>query len=527
MKVLISDKLAPEGIKVLEEEGLEVIDKRPSSEDELKELIKDVDAIIIRSGTKLTSEVIKSANSLKVIGRAGVGLDNVDIDTASRRGIIVMNAPGGNTISTCEHTWALILALKRNIPQAWQSFLKGEWKRSKFMGKEVYGKVLGVIGLGRIGREVSRRALAFGMKVIAYDPYISEDIAKKSEVKLVSFEDVLKNADIITIHTPLSKDTQHLISEKEFSLMKDGVKIINCARGGIIDEQALYKALKEGKVSGVGLDVYEEEPPPPDWPLREFSQRCVFTPHLGASTQEAQVNVAIEIAHCVADALKSKGIRNAVNFPSMDVELLKTIRPYIELGEKMGLFGSQIISSRIKKIKIGFWGEISEFDSQPLLLSVLKGFLTPIVEENVNYVNSLQIAQERGLVVKISKSPQDEEFASALSVVLESEKEKLTLVGTVFASNRARIVKINEFYVEAIPQGWILVISNIDKPGVIGSLGTILGRNSINIAGMTFGRKTPGGEALTILNIDSPLPDKVLDEIKSQGFVIDAKVIKL
>ena len=355
MRVLISDKLAQEGIEVLQKEGFEIINEQPSSQEELCELIKDVEAIIIRSGTKVTAEVISRAQKLKVIGRAGVGLDNVDVEAASRRGIIVMNAPGGNTIATCEHTWAMILALKRNIARAHPSITCGEWKRSQFMGKEVYGKVLGIIGLGRIGREVAKRAIAFGMKVIGYDPYITEEVAAKAEVKLVSLEELLREADIITVHTPLTNDTRYLISDREFSLMKKGAKIINCARGGIIDERALYRALKEEKISGAALDVYENEPPGGDFPLFEFKDRCVFTPHLGASTKEAQINVAVEIAHCVAAALKDQGIKNAVNFPSIDMELLQRLGPYIQLGEKMGMLASQLIEARVKRIKVGFW----------------------------------------------------------------------------------------------------------------------------------------------------------------------------
>jgi len=526
MKVLITDKLAPEGIEILKKEGFEVIVKSPDSVQELYELIKDVEGIIIRSQTKLTSDVIEKAQNLKVIGRAGVGLDNVDIESASRKGIIVMNAPGGNTISTCEHTWALILSLKRNIPQAHESIVNGEWKRSKFMGKEVYGKILGIIGLGRIGREVAKRAISFGMKVIAYDPFISEEIARKSDVKLVSLEELLKESDIITIHTPLTEETRHLISYKEFSMMKKGTKIVNCARGGIIDEEALYKALEEGKISGAALDVYEKEPPE-DNPLFKFKDRCIFTPHLGASTQEAQVNVAIEISKCVADALKNKGIKNAVNFPCVDLELLKVLKPYIELGEKMGLLASQLVNWRVKRIKIGFWGEVSGFDSQPILLSILKGFLEPIIEENVNYVNAYQLVKERAITVKTSKSAEDEEFANALTLVLEEDKEQLLIVGTVFTQKRPRIVKINNFYVEIIPQGWLLFISNKDKPGIIGGIGTVLGKNNINIAGMTFGRKEPGGEALTILNVDGFVPREVMEEIKTLPHIIDVKLIKL
>lgn len=527
MRVLISDKLAQAGVDILTEEGFEVINKQPSSKEELYELIKDADAIVVRSATKVTQDVIEKAQNLKVIGRAGVGIDNVDVDAASRRGIIVMNAPGGNTIATCEHTWALILALKRNVAQAHQSTVSGEWKRSQFMGKEVYGKVLGVVGLGRIGREVSRRAAAFGMKVLVYDPFISEEIAAKIEAKLVSLEELLKESDIVTVHTPLTEETKHVISDKEFSLMKKGAKIINCARGGIIDEAALCRALKNEVIAGAAFDVYEQEPPGPDSPLWEFKDRCVFTPHLGASTKEAQVNVAVEIAQCVSDVLKDRGIKNAVNFPSMDKELMQRLGPYIHLGEKMGLLSSQLVGARVKQIKIGFWGEISEFDSQPLMLSAIKGFLTPAVEETVNYVNAQQIAKERGINVKITKSAQDEEFANALTLVAESGKKSMVIVGTVFSKNRSRIVKIDDYYVEAIPQGWLMIIYNMDRPGLIGGIGTILGQNKINIAGMSFGRKDKGGDALTTVNVDTEVPADVLEKIKALENVIDVKVIKL
>ena len=526
LKVLISDRLAEEGVKILEgQEGLSVELKTGLSPEKLKEIIGDYDGLIVRSATKVTKDVLEKASKLKVIGRAGVGLDNIDLKIATSKGVIVMNTPAGNTISTCEHTISMMLALSRNIPQADFSTKKGEWKRSKFMGVEVYGKILGIFGLGRIGTEVAKRAIAFGMKIIACDPYLTLEKAEELGIELVEAGELFKKSDYITVHVPLSDETKHIISDKEFNLMKDGVRIINCARGGIIDEKALAGALKSKKVTAAALDVFEKEPPT-DSSLLELDN-LVATPHLGASTEEAQVNVAIEIAESVKDALLKGIIRNAANYPCLEPEVCKVLNPYISLSEKLGLFTGQIIGGRLFKVNIEYNGEITKMDCSPLTLSLLKGLLTPSLRETVNFVNALTLAKERGIKVSQVKSTQSEEFANLITITAETDKDNHCVSGTLFTNKEMRIVKLDDFYIEAIPKGPMLIINNLDKPGIIGNLGMLLGKHDINIAGMNFGRKTPGGNSITVLNVDSPVSDDVLSRIRQLENILSVKMVKL
>ncbi len=527
MKILISDPLAEEGIKILKEEKEFSVDiKTGLTSEELSKIIGDYEALIVRSATKVTKEVIKNAENLKVIGRAGVGLDNVDLESATQKGIVVMNTPSGNTISAAEHTLSLILALSRNISRADASVKKGEWQRSKFMGVELYDKTLGVIGLGRIGTEVAKRAISFGMKVIAYDPFVTLEFAQGLGIRLTELSELLETSDYISIHTPLTDQTLHMISKKEFSSMKKGVRIINCARGGIIDENALIEALKEKRVSGCALDVFEKEPPG-NTELLKFDN-VVLTPHLGASTEEAQVSVAIEIAESVRDCLLGKGIRNAANFPCVEPEVYKILSPYINLVEKMGQLSAQLIEGRIEEVKILYSGEIvTKFPTEPLTSSCIRGLLSPILKETVNFVNALALAKERGIRLQEIKTTKEEEFVTLITLDIRSDKEERRVEGTLFAKDLARIVKIDSFYVEAIPFGYMVVTQNWDRPGIIGNLGTILGKNNINIAGMTFGRESEGGRAITVLNVDSSVPSSVLEEIKGCPHILSVKLIKL
>lgn len=525
-KVLVSDSLSEEGLKVLKnEKDLQVDVKLKLPPEELKTIIKDYDALVVRSSTKVTKDIIASAEKLKVIGRAGVGLDNVDAEAASKRGIIVMNTPAGNTISTCEHTMSLMLSMSRNVPQANASLREGKWDRNKYMGVELYGKTLGIVGLGRIGTEVAKRATSFGMMVIAYDPYLTVERALELGVELVDLKEIIKRSDYITVHTPITDETKHLIGDEEFAQMKQGVRIINCARGGIINEQALLRAIESGKVSGAALDVYENEPP------KDFSmfknEKLVATPHLGASTEEAQVNVAIEVAKQVADALLGRGCRNAVNVPCVDPELLQIIRPYIELAEKMGLMIAQLSEGRIGEVKIEYSGDIVAHDLAPVTIAFLKGFLTPILQETVNFVNASVIAKERGIKVVETKSSQMEEFANLIAIEARTDKAKVRAAGTLSPRKEPRIVKINDFYVEAATTGYLLILSNQDRPGIIGQVGNILGQNKINIAGMTLGRIKAGGTAMTVLNVDEEVPDGVMKQIRAAQNIIDAKLVKL
>ncbi|MEW6008564.1 MAG: phosphoglycerate dehydrogenase [Candidatus Omnitrophota bacterium] len=524
--ILVSDKLAEEGLKIFNSEKSFKVDvKTGLSPKELQAIIKDYDCLVVRSATKVTADIIQEAKNLKIIGRAGVGLDNVDLEAANKKGIIVMNTPAGNTISTSEHTMSLILSLSRNIPSADVSMKKGEWERNKFMGVELYGKTLGLVGMGKIGSEVAKRALSFGMVVIAYDPFLSKEAASQLGVELVELKDLLTQSDYISIHAPLTDDTRNMISTKELALVKKSVRIINCARGGIVDENALILAVKEGKIAGFALDVYEKEPPGKN----EFLDlnNCVLTPHLGASTAEAQVNVAIQIAEQIRDALLGKGIRNAANYPCLEPEVCKVMSPYITLAEKLGLFASQIVEGRIQDINITYSGEIAKYDLKTLTMAVTKGILYSMLQDSVNFVNALSLAQERRIKVNEIKSNRVEEFANLIEVIIKTDKGQLRTAGTLSANGQPRIVLINNFYVEVSPSGFMLVIDNIDKPGIIGTVGTVIGKNKINIAGMTFGRESQGGKAITVLNVDSAVSDKVISEIKENKNIKKVRFIKL
>ncbi|MCM8799762.1 MAG: phosphoglycerate dehydrogenase [Candidatus Omnitrophica bacterium] len=527
IKILISDPLSEEGINILKiVEDFHVDIKTDLKPQELKEIIKDYDALIVRSATKVTKEIIDSSKNLKVIGRAGVGLDNVDLESATQKGIIVMNTPAGNTISTAEHTFALILALSRNIPQANNSVKRGEWKRSQFMGVELYNKVLGIIGLGRIGSEVAKRAQAFGMRVLAYDPYLRREIAQQLGVEIVELRELLTESDYITVHTPLTEETKHIISDEEFALMKDGVRIINCARGGVIDEKALLNALKEKKVAGAALDVFEVEPPSKDSELLKLDN-VIVSCHLGASTEEAQRNVAVEIAESVRDYLLGKGIRNAVNFPCLEIETYKVISPYLNLAERLGCFGAQIIEGRIQEINLSYNGEIFNYDITPLTSALVKGLLTPVLGDSVNFINALSLAKERAIKLKETKSLREEEFINSIELKINTDLESRSIIGTLSSNKQPRIVKIDKYYVEVLPYGQMIITYNWDRPGIIGNLGTLLGSHGINIAAMTFGREEPQGKAISILNVDNPISQDILDKIKKLDNILSVKLIKL
>ncbi len=527
IKILVSDSLSNEGLKILKDVREFQVDVQTDLKPEdLKEKIKDYDALIVRSATKVTTEIIAAADKLKVIGRAGVGLDNVDLTAATQKGIIVMNTPGGNTISTAEHTLSMILALSRNIPQANASTKTGEWKRSKFMGVELYNKSLGVVGFGRIGKEVAKRALSFGMKVLAYDPFLSREIAESVGVEMVELKGLLQRADYITVHTPLTDETKHLISVEAFSIMKNGVRLINCARGGIIDEAALVVAVKQGKVAGAALDVFEKEPLTAENELLKLDN-VILTPHLGASTEEAQLNVAVEVAEIVRDALVGKCIRNAANYPCVETEVFKTLEPYIELCEKLGRFTSQLIEGRFQKLDITYGGEIIKYDLTPLTMSLAKGLLSPILKDTVNFINSLALSQDRGIKITESKSSKEEEFVNLIQVTISTDKETRVVTGTLFANKQPRIVKIDDYYVELNPFGEMIVIQNWDRAGIIGNLGMLLGKHNINIAAMNFGREKPGGKAITVLNVDTSISADLFNKIIRTENVLAAKIIKI
>ncbi|MCX5714345.1 MAG: phosphoglycerate dehydrogenase [Candidatus Omnitrophica bacterium] len=526
-RILVSDPLSEEGLKILREvKEFEVEVQTELKPEALKQIIKDYDALIVRSATKVTKDIIESAVKLKAIGRAGVGLDNVDLDAATQKGIIVMNTPAGNTISTAEHTMSMILALSRNIAQANASTKKGEWKRSKFMGVELYGKTLGIVGLGRIGTEVAKRAGSFGMKVLAFDPFLSREAAKSLGIEAVELKELFSRADYITVHTPLTDETKHMISTNEFALMKKGVRLINCARGGIIDELALINAIKEGKVAGAAMDVFEKEPIAPESELLKLDN-VVITPHLGASTEEAQVNVAVEVAEIVRDCLLGRGIRNAANYPCLEAEVCRVLEPYINLCDKMGKFASQLADGGFQQLNITYSGEITKYDLSALTMALVKGLLSPALKETVNFINAVPLAKQRGINIKEAKSSKEEEFVNMVQVEISTDKEKRLVSGTLSANKQPRIVKIDNYYVEVSLFGEMLVIKNWDKPGLIGNLGMFFGKNNVNIAAMNFGREQAGGESISILTVDSPITSEMLAKIKKIENVLEARTIRV
>jgi len=526
-KILISDNISPKGIELLEKvPQFDVEIAVGLSPDELKAKIKDAHALIIRSATKVTADVIEEAKNLKVIGRAGIGLDNVDVKMATKKGIVVMNAPEGNVITTAEHTIAMLMALARNIPQATASLKAGRWEKKNFQGHELYRKTLGIIGLGRIGSIVADRAKGLKLEVIAYDPFVRPEMAEKLGVEIVPLEELYKRADFITIHTPLTPETKHLIDKKAFAQMKDGVMIINCARGGIIKESDLYEAMQKGKVAGAALDVFEEEPPKNN-PLLQL-EKVICTPHLGASTEEAQTNVAVAIAEQIIEYLINGIVRNAVNVPSISQELLSILGPYLTLAEKMGAFHAQVVKDPIKEVEIEYIGDVAKTDTQPIKISALKGLLTPIVGDQVNFVNAGFIATERGIQVKESKREIPTDFTNVIVLKVRTEKgEEKSITGTLFGKKQPRIVRLDGFALEAVPEGHMLLIQNVDRPGVIGNIGTILGKHQINIGRMHVGQDEITGQTLILLSTNIPVPKPVLEEIKELPHVMSAVSLEL
>ncbi|MGH7848565.1 MAG: phosphoglycerate dehydrogenase [Candidatus Binatia bacterium] len=526
MKILVSDSLASQGLDVLKKAGFEVTVKTGLNAPELKQTLGDYDGLVIRSGTKVTAAVLEAADSLKVIGRAGVGVENVDVEAASKKGIVVMNTPGGNNVTTAEHTITLMLSLARHIPQSVASLKSGQWKRDKFMGVELCNKTLGIIGIGNVGRIVAERAQGLRMKVIAYDPFVLPEAAAQLGTELVGLEEIFTRSDLITVHVPLTEETRGLINRAAFAQMKDGVRIINCARGGIVDENDLLEALRSGKVAGAALDVFVEEPPSPNHPLLQ-SDHVIATPHLGASTDEAQLNVAIAVCEQIVDFLQRGIVRYAVNVPSVSPELLNLLRPYLSLGEKLGSLQVQMFGRLPKEVHVEYGGEVTNYTVAPLTLAVLKGILTPVMESSVNYVNAPLIARERGINIIESKSSRPMDFASSIKVIAKTQERTIEVEGAVFGSNNPRIVKIDNFYLEAVPDGYILILHNRDVPGVVGAVGTLLGKNKINIAAMELGREKIGGMAISLFHIDDAIPKETLDELRNLSNIVSATLVKL
>jgi D-3-phosphoglycerate dehydrogenase len=525
-KVLVSDPLSKKGLEILDKAKEIEYDLKPGlSQEELKKIISEYDAIIIRSETKLKAEIIEAADRLKVIGRAGIGLDNVDLRAATKKGIVVMNTPQENAIAAAEHTIAMMLSISRKIPQATATMRAGKWEKRKFVGVELYGKTLGLIGIGVIGTIVADRARGLKMKAIGYDPYLSKEVAEKKGVELVSMDELLNKSDFISVHTPLTDETRNLIDKNSFRKMRSGVILVNCARGGIVNEKDLYEAIKEGKVAGAALDVFEKEPAIGN-PLLELEE-VICTPHLGASTGEAQENVSIAIAQQIVDYFILGEARNAVNMPAVSPDILPFLRPYLRLGEKLGSFLAQICNYAIEEVLIEYHGEVVEFGTKPITISVMKGLLTPFLGERVNFVNAQVMAKERGMRITESTRANAEDFASLIAITTRSKMEENYIAGALFGRKELRIVRLNDFLIEAIPEGHILLVNNDDRPGVIGNIGTALGSRNINIATMQFGRDQMGGSAISLLHLDAPLPPGMLGEILRLPNIISVRRIEL
>ncbi|HLR64746.1 MAG TPA: phosphoglycerate dehydrogenase [Pseudogracilibacillus sp.] len=513
-KVLISDPLSEEGIFPLRQaDNVDVVIKTDLSEKQLLDEIDQYDALLVRSQTQVTREVIEKGIHLKVIGRAGVGVDNIDLEAATENGIIVVNAPDGNTNSAAEHTMAMIMALSRNIPQAYLSIKEKKWERSKFVGVELRGKTLGVVGLGRIGAEVARRARGQRMNVIAYDPFLTEEQASNLGLEKGSLEEVVSKGDFITVHTPLLKETRHLINKEMFNKMKDGVRIVNCARGGIIDEDDLYDAIVGGKVAGAALDVFEQEPAVDHKVLT--LDNVIATPHLGASTIEAQESVAVDVSHDVVRILSGGLARNPVNIPSVPREVMRKIEPYFHLSEKLGLFLAYLEEDAVKEINVSYAGDLTGFNISPLTQNALKGFLKRYLGDHVNNVNAQYLAERKGITVSENKTSATRGFTNLMTVEIVTKHTKRRVSGTLLNGLGGRIVRVDEYSMDVVPEGHLLLIAHQDKPGAIGRLGNLLAERDVNIATMQVGRKTIGGKAIMMLTIDRPLTKEELADISS------------
>lgn len=525
MRVLVADPVSEQGIAVLQKEFMVDV-KLKLLPEELTAIIDQYDALVVRSETKVTASIIEAATKLKVIGRAGVGVDNIDVAAATQKGIIVLNAPEGNTMAATEHTVAMMLALARNIPQAHASMKAGKWERSKFMGVEMRGKTLGVFGLGRIGAGVAKRALAMEMSVMAYDPYISASQAKALGVELAEIDEILAAADFLTLHLPLTAETKYLFNEARLAKVKPGVRIINCARGGIIDEFALAELLKQGRIAGAAVDVFAKEPIEAGNPLLGL-ENVVLTPHLGASTAEAQVGVAVDVAVGISAALKGEPVTTAVNMAPIPKHVLDIIRPYLALAEKMGCLAVHLAEGRINALQVEYNGEISEIDTKMLTTAVIKGTLGPILQERVNFVNAPGIAKSRGIKIKEIKSKEAAHFANLITVRATTDKGEKIVAGTLFGKEEGRIVIIDGYRVDVEPKGWLLIGPHVDKPGIIGKVGTALGDGNINIVSMQVGRTVTAGTNIMVMAVEQDIPTPIMLKIKAVDGILDAKLVNL
>ncbi len=524
-KVLVSDPIDQAGLDILSQVAtVDVKTKLPL--EELIAIIPDYDALMIRSGTKVTQAVIEAGKSLKIIGRAGVGVDNVDVPAATRRGIVVVNSPEGNTIAAAEHALAMMLSMSRYIPAANASMKSGEWNRKAFTGVEVYKKTLGVVGLGKIGSHVATVARAMGMNLLAFDPFISSDRAEELGCRLVEMDLLLSESDYITLHIPKTPETANLINAKSLAKMKPTARIINCARGGIIDEAALAQALTDGVIAGAAIDVYSEEPLG-ESPLKNVGKSLVLTPHLGASTAEAQVNVAVDVAEQIRDVLLELPARSAVNIPGLRPDVLEKLRPYLSLAETLGNFVGQLAGGRIEELTIKLQGELAQNDTKPIVVAALKGLLSNALQERVNYVNASIEAKERGIRVVETRDTTVEDYTGSLSLSAKGSLGEHSVTGVLLGGSEVRIIDMDGFPINVPPTKYMLFTLHRDMPGIIGKIGSLLGSFNVNIASMQVGRKIVRGDAVMVLSIDDPLPAGILEEIKKEQGIRDAYVVVL
>ncbi|MEO3945234.1 phosphoglycerate dehydrogenase [Gorillibacterium sp. CAU 1737] len=526
-KVLVSDPISDMGIQQLHDAEDVQVDKITGlKEDELVEIIGNYDALLVRSQTKVTAKILEAAHRLKAIGRAGVGVDNIDLEAATKKGIVVVNAPDGNTIATAELSFAMMMATARMIPQAYKKTIGGEWDRKTFVGVELRGKTLGVIGMGRIGSEVAKRAKVFGMKVLGYDPFLTEERAEKLGVVFASVDDIVEQADFITVHTPLTNDTRNLLDRPQFARMKKGVRIVNCARGGIINEEALVAAVEEGIVAGAAFDVFLQEPLPADHPFTQHPN-IIVTPHLGASTVEAQENVAIDVSEEVLNIMRDQPYKNAVNMPPVPAVVLNKLQPFFKLGEKLGLFVARMAEAPVSDIIVSYSGELMDLDTNPLTRYVIMGVLSAHLGSEVNLVNATHLAKSRGVNVLVQKTATAANYKNLVTVTLKTKAGDLTLAGTLLAEYGERIVQVNDFPVDIAPEGTLLLISHTDKPGIIGKVGTLLGENNVNIASMQVGRKVVGGSAIMVLTIDKHADHQAQAQLEQLEEIVKVKELTL
>jgi len=527
MKVLVADKFSMEGLKIFENaKGITLKYHPGMTEEELLGAVADIDALVVRGGTQVTETVLNAAPRLKVVARAGIGVENMDLASASAKGVVVMNTPFGSTTTMAEYTIAMLLALARQIPQAYAATKGGEWDSYKYLGVDIAGRTLGIIGAGKIGRLVVERATALRMRVIVHDPYLSEELARQLGAELVEFDDLLARSDFISLHLPLNLETEGIIGQEALGKIKRGCFIINCAVGRLIDEEALAEALRDGRVAGAALDVFANQPPGKDHPLLQLDQ-VICTPQMRAATRDAQSNVTVQTAHQVVDFLQKGIVVNALNVPSVNAEMLTVIRPYVRLAESLGMFQAQRCGRGITKVTIEYSGAVTAFPIEHLTMALLKGLLTPMVGSLVNFVNAAHRARERGVRVIEAKSNIAEGFSNMIHLTVTGEDGEHSVCGTVFAADDYRIVRVDDYHVEGIPEGHILILHNDDRPGVIGFVGQALAKGNINIAMMNLSRRKIQGKAISLLNVDSRIPDSVLDELRGNEHILSAVQVQI